>query len=268
MVLSREAKILVCSVWTSFLQWQLTGQLSRKTCFWQRVIWQCFWFPSHLRFAGFPLEYQICSPCGIPVYVPFLAVAFCLLQNELQTFRLMPGSLLPDSILCLGALQPGGRTASIIVTVCHLGSDCGLQGAARRPNGLPNYHQAGLIGLTYSWPVEGLGMRPQVTHAPWMIIIAAGKHYSVSMKLCRHGDCPGVWWASWYSSLLYPTCFVHVILEWQITSWLGWLMLFFAARSCCTNLGIVQAVLRCLVVEPKCWCMSRSSKEPSWLGAA
>jgi len=58
------------------------------------------------RFAGFPLEYQICSPCGIPVYVHFFLIAFFVWELSNQ------------------------------------------EGAARRPNGLPNYHQAGLIGLT------------------------------------------------------------------------------------------------------------------------
>lgn len=58
------------------------------------------------RFGGFPLEYQTCSPCGIPVYIHFFLIAFFVweLSNE--------------------------------------------EGQAKRLNGLPDYHQAGLIGLT------------------------------------------------------------------------------------------------------------------------
>ncbi|CAJ1354362.1 unnamed protein product [Effrenium voratum] len=55
---------------------------------------------------SFPMEFQLCSPCGIPVYVHFFLIAFFVWQLSNQ------------------------------------------EAAAKRPGGLPDYHQAALIALS------------------------------------------------------------------------------------------------------------------------
>ena len=37
------------------------------------------------RFGGFPLEYQICSPCGIPVYAPFSDFTACISLHDFES---------------------------------------------------------------------------------------------------------------------------------------------------------------------------------------
>lgn len=48
------------------------------------------------RFGGFPLEFRVCSPCGVPVYVHFFLIAFFVwqLSNEEGAARRQSG--LPD----------------------------------------------------------------------------------------------------------------------------------------------------------------------------